>query len=422
MNKFLGILAGCALSLGCISPVNALTTHKPSDWVANGDKGSATVLDENMANLKGASNYGPYSKASNAKLKDGITEETYVDLDFNSIKNNEFFEVTLGLKDAKNEYVTEAVVISQRVGDVIKVTAGWAPGFEATVTTSGIYTYRWNMYIKDDGKAYVKFTLLNKDVPVASTQEISLDSEQAQGPDTKVPVAGQEDVSVKYLWFCNIQVADGINVYSKLPGTNEAEVVDTTDDGLSFGNLDKLNEVIRNTLAGLKFEGTDENTAYEVEFESHDVNADEETIAEFGSALAEKTKNGVIAKYFDISLLVKDAVTNKQLGILENLSDEIELIVNIPEDLPKVESGYERVFYIIREHGNGADILTTTVSDDKTTLSFASDKFSTYALAYEDTPIETPNTLDNVAMFITAGIVALVGALAFAYTYIKRND
>ena len=422
MNKFLGILAGCALSLGCISPVNALTTHKPNDWVANGDKGSATVLDENMANLKGASNYGPYSKASNAKLKDGIVEETYVDLDFNNIKNTEFFEVTLGLKDAKNEYVTEAVVMSQRVGDVIKVTAGWAPGFEANVTRSGIYTYRWNMYIKDDGKAYVKFSLLDNDIILASTDEISLDSEQAKGPDTKVPVAAQEDESVKYLWFCNIQVANGINVYSKLPGVEASDAVDNATNGVNFGNLDKINDVFRATLAGLHFEGTDENTAYEVELESQDINASEDIIAEFGSALKEMTENGTIAKYFDISLAVKDGVTNKELGKLENLTDKIELTLSIPEDLPKVESGYERKFYIIREHDDGADVLTTEVSDDMTTLTFASDKFSIYALAYEDVLSQTPNTIDHLGMFIAVGVVAIMSAFTLGYTYMKRKD
>ena len=268
MKKF---LLGLALAIGFVYPVSALTTHKPSDWVPNGDLGSAEVISENSVKLSGASNYGPFSKASKEKLNDGITEETYVDLNFDNIKDGEFFEVTLGLQNTKNEYVTEAVVMSQRVGDKIVLTAGWAPEFKAEVTKSGIYTYRWDMYVKSDGIAYVVFTILDGEETIGSTGEVSLDSEEAKGPDTKSPVAEQEDVSVKYLWFCNIQVEKGINVYSKLPGLAQAEVNDTAENGLALGNVEKLNDIIRASLANLHFDNVDANTAYEVNVDSHDI-------------------------------------------------------------------------------------------------------------------------------------------------------
>lgn len=420
MNKVLGIFASFALSLGFIEPVNALTTHLPSDWVANGNKGSVQILDDNITNLKGELNHGPYSKASNAMLKDGIVEETYVDLNFNDIKDNEFFEVTLGLKNNKDEYVTEAVVMTQRIGDKIKVTAGWAPDFEAEITQAGIYTYRWNMYVKE-GNAFVQFSLLNNNQLVASTQEVSLDSEQAKGPDTKSPVAQEPEVSVKYLWFCNIQVANGINVYSVLPGNAEVSVVDTTNNGLTLDNIDKINQVIKDTLANLHFAEANEDTLYKVEFDSQDIEVSQNIINEFTNVINNVASNAVIAKYFDISLVVKDAMTNKKLGEIEKLTEGIDLTINIPSNLPSTNNNFGREFYILKEHDGAVEIIPAVINSDGTKVTFNTDQFSTYALAYRDVTVEVPNTLDNIMFYVSIGIASLIGIISLGYFLYQKN-
>ncbi|MCI6265992.1 MAG: InlB B-repeat-containing protein [Erysipelotrichaceae bacterium] len=237
MKKKFGItLLSIATFICATHSVNALTTYEADDWEDGSGYGTATEVDDNITNIKGETVadggmfYGPYSKASTAKLADGITEETYIMLDPEKYNHGEFFQVSLGLKNGADEYVNEAVVMTQKVDDAFKLTAGWASDFSATVTRKGIYTYQWKMFI-DNGKTYVNFTLLQGNREIATTGNIDFDT--VDGPDSKDPIADEADVSVKYLWFCNVQVANGVDVYTELP-TVKLTFVDPTggDDDL----------------------------------------------------------------------------------------------------------------------------------------------------------------------------------------------
>ena len=153
MKKKIGFaVLSIAAFMFTVHSVSALTEYKYDGWYTENDYGSKTKVDENITNLKGNATategmyVGPFSKAAkDVKLADDITEEVHVGLDFDKIKNGEFFQVSLALKttdaNGDEEYVSEAVVMSQRVGDKIKLTAGWAPKFEAYVTSKGVYTY-----------------------------------------------------------------------------------------------------------------------------------------------------------------------------------------------------------------------------------------------------------------------------------------
>ena len=234
MKKKIGLtLLSIATFVFATHSVDALTTYEYSDWTAGGGYGTATEVDDNITNIKGEATdtngqyLGPYSNVSTAKLADGITEEIYIMLDPDKYSQSELFEISLGLKNAANEYVSEAVVMTQKVGDEFKFTAGWAPDFSATVSGKGIYTYQWNMFI-DGGKTYVNFTLLQGKRELATTGDIDLDT--IVTPDTKNPIADEADVSVKYLWFCNLQAANGVDVYTELPTVGLTFVDPTGED------------------------------------------------------------------------------------------------------------------------------------------------------------------------------------------------
>lgn len=208
------------------------TEYKYEGWTSSGGYGSATKVDDNITNLKGEDTasggmyLGPFSKASTAKLEDGILEEVYVELDPAKFSDHELFEVSLALKNDSNAYVNEAVVMTQKVGDEFNITAGWAPNFKGVVKTKGIYTYQWKMYMEED-KTYVEFTLLKGNREIATSGKVDFDSFGSN--DAKNPISGEDNVSVKYLWFCNIAVANGVNVYTELP-TVEVTFVDPTED------------------------------------------------------------------------------------------------------------------------------------------------------------------------------------------------
>lgn len=98
-------------------------------------------------------------------------------------------------------------------------------------------------------------------------------------------------------------------------------------------------------------------------------------------------ENVNIAQYLDINILVKAA--DQVIGEVNELDKEVTFTVAIPEDLMKEG----RTFYVIRVHDGKAEKLETVENEDGT-LTFKTDKFSTYALAYEDAQesITTPIT------------------------------
>ena len=94
-------------------------------------------------------------------------------------------------------------------------------------------------------------------------------------------------------------------------------------------------------------------------------------------------ENVNIAQYLDINILVK--ADNQVIGEINQLNKEITFTVAIPEDLMKEG----RTFYVIRVHDGKAEKLETDENEDGT-LTFKTDKFSTYALAYEDVQKSPP--------------------------------
>ena len=102
------------------------------------------------------------------------------------------------------------------------------------------------------------------------------------------------------------------------------------------------------------------------------INAEDQ--AEISSILE---SNETIAQYLDLKVIVK--ADGEAIGTVDELNNEITFTVAIPEDL-KVKG---RTFFVIRLHHGVAERLDTTMNVDGT-LSFSTDRFSTYALAYED--------------------------------------
>ena len=143
--------------------------------------------------------------------------------------------------------------------------------------------------------------------------------------------------------------------------------------------------------------------------------------------VSSKAANAKIASYFDISVLVKNAANGNVVGNLTKLTDKIKFTVAIPSDLTKVKTGMERNFYVIREHNGVATVLPTKLSKDGKSLTFETDKFSTYALAYSDVAssdvsnVKNPQTYDGIMGYVVVTLVALGGALG-AVVYLKRNS
>ena len=143
---------------------------------------------------------------------------------------------------------------------------------------------------------------------------------------------------------------------------------------------------------------------------------------EFGKthvALVEEAADkATIAQYLDLSVLmtVQADGTKVAEGEVSKLEKPITFTIAIPETLKKVADGMTRNYFVIRVHGDEVTKIPAKVNADGT-LSFETDVFSTYALAYEDVAkTENPKTGD-------AGIMPwlVLMAIATACTAVLRR-
>lgn len=107
--------------------------------------------------------------------------------------------------------------------------------------------------------------------------------------------------------------------------------------------------------------------------------------------------NGVVGKVFDITI-------EKQVGsnaaVKAEFNSEITLKVQVPEELINKDDSKTRTYKIIRVHDGEVTVIDkeNCVFDEETGLiTFKTDKFSTYAIVYEDAAktVVTPGNTDN---------------------------
>lgn len=115
------------------------------------------------------------------------------------------------------------------------------------------------------------------------------------------------------------------------------------------------------------------------------VQADAKKIQKELEALTTESNNtATVAMYLDLSVLIK--ADNTVLGNITNLSAPMKFTVVVPENL--LAEGRE--FYILRVH-NGV-VKKIEPERKKNILTFGTDRFSTYAVVYEDKKIDDNGT------------------------------
>ena len=101
-----------------------------------------------------------------------------------------------------------------------------------------------------------------------------------------------------------------------------------------------------------------------------------------------------------------------------NIGDKIKITVPVPETLPAVAEGYTRQFFVIRVHDGVAEELETTVADGNVT--FTTDKFSTYAITYQDVKnTKNPGTGDSIVAYVAMFAIATVSLVVVSKRKIK---
>lgn len=134
-------------------------------------------------------------------------------------------------------------------------------------------------------------------------------------------------------------------------------------------------------------------------------------------ALIEKNiKNNKVGLFLDITLS-KQIGNNDAVKITET-NGMIKVTITIPDSLKSNDESINRIYKIMRIHDGKVDYLDAAYDSKTGKLSFETDAFSTYALVYSDTPVQTtaPKTGDTSGLagwallaLIAAGATVFVG-------------
>ena len=185
---------------------------------------------------------------------------------------------------------------------------------------------------------------------------------------------------------------------------------------------DTLKDTLVKAIKDSKIDVTDINAIVMVTIDNQKEEQVPEEASKSINELAKEKENIKVVSFFDITLNVKNNVTGETLGTLSTLDNKIKFNMALPEELTKVAEGYTRKYYVVRYHDGKSEIISASV--DGNVLSFESDKFSTYALAYEDVKNENvvnPPTGDKIVLDLVVGIVSVAGLGLIAKSIAKRK-
>ena len=227
------------------------------------------------------------------------------------------------------------------------------------------------------------------------------------------------------------------------PGDNTpSDTPNTPSDTPSTSDSDKVNAVIKADdginikaevpVSGITFteeekKEIENGSAVSVSMEVKDVTA---TVSESDKKLVEdKVKevlnNGVVGAYLDLTLL-KKVGSLKEVSVTETAAGVV-VKLDIPESLKNTDASVERKYTVVRIHDGVAEALETSCENG--VITFTTDKFSTYAICYEDVAAtgngqasdNTINTGDvyNIALYVLFAVVSCAG---LAFVVLRRKS
>lgn len=150
----------------------------------------------------------------------------------------------------------------------------------------------------------------------------------------------------------------------------------------------------------------------------------EDAIAKEDKALIDKVvtdKKYNVAGYYEIDLF-KATSNGLKVEQLTEVEGGVSIKLQLPSTLASVKKGFKRTYYVIRLH-DGVTTVLPAVDNGDGTITFKSDKFSTYTLVYNDSEIKkvtNPDTADNALVYFAVATISLVGLTVTGIKLKKR--
>lgn len=145
---------------------------------------------------------------------------------------------------------------------------------------------------------------------------------------------------------------------------------------------------------------------------------DEETTNAIDNKIGSNYK---FAAYYEI--LIGVYVDGDYVGFITELSTPLPVTIPYPNGIPALGEGYQRVWKVIRYHNGQVDTLDAKQTANG--ISFENDKYSVFALVYEDIKINgsnNPPTGDNIILYISILILSIIGLIGTRQFLKKENN
>lgn len=311
---------------------------------------------------------------------------------------------------AKNEKFIENGTFSSDVETFVKPGSGIRKVSDSSYKVGKIYTVTVNETTNGSVTADIKEGMLSDVVKLTVKADKGY-----QLSELVVKDANDKEVAVTNNSFelpaSNVTIIatfEKIEVKTVVPTNDPTETPKETTIGAN--DSEKISNILLETLLeSEELKKFAEVSSVIISLDIKPIDLTETEVQKITEALENnKIKGAKLSDFFDITINVKNANTGAIIGTLPELKSEIELVVALPEDLLSVEKGYTRTYYIVRNHNGSLDIIDPVLSKDNKSLTFLSDKYSTYAIAYVDTPIpENPKTGDNIIVYVVLGLLSI---------------
>ena len=123
--------------------------------------------------------------------------------------------------------------------------------------------------------------------------------------------------------------------------------------------------------------------------------------------IEEKIGDNKVAVYLDITLFKQ--IGNREAKKIPNTNGLVTITFQVPSNLINRDMSVDRKYQIVRVHDGVTSIIDAVFNEATGEISFETDRFSTYALVYNDVQVEMGKPGDTVSMWPWMLLMAGVG-------------
>ena len=200
---------------------------------------------------------------------------------------------------------------------------------------------------------------------------------------------GAFDKMAGFNWT-NKGLSTAVENYKPEPGKIDTKLDSDKDAPAVSVDSDKVNDAILTDDDKKAIEaGQNVDVKISVTDATNKVSSDAKAAIEDAlKAAADKNASVKVGQYLDIS--IKKTVGGEKPTDVKETAKKISFTVDIPETMKNTDKNVSRTYYIIRMHDNKAEVIATASQAEVESgkITFATDKFSTYALAYADASVK----------------------------------